>query len=352
MHPIRAPELMRQQNRASILAIIQEHGPISRIELAQLLDLNPATVTRITRALLEEGLITEIGEGTSQSAGRKPVLLEFNHRAQLLAGVVVRATEMTGIIGDLAGTVLSRRTALLSSQAAIEPFIEDLLKVDPSYHPRLTATCIGLSHPDATLLETLSNTLHVPVTITEPVRLSTLGEAAWGSAQGQRTFALFDLGSTSSVGVYLDGQTQVGGLGLSLSGKSLSARLCDAGLITQVKQALLAGEPSALCHMAERLSTGMIFEAARQHDPLALRVIQVAADELAWAAVSLADILSLDCVILGGTWFHAADILIPMMQDRMGTFDLRQPLVLSAGLGDEAPLLGAIKLLLDQVTLR
>jgi predicted NBD/HSP70 family sugar kinase len=351
MHPLRAPELMRQQNRAVILATIQEHGPISRIELAQILNLNPATVTRITRTLIEENLITEVGEGTSQSAGRKPVLLEFNNRAQLLAGVVVRASEMTGIVADLAGTVLVRRTQLKPPQLESAPLLalfEDLFDTDPSYAPRVTAACVGLPDADHTALTESIST--IPLFKADMATLTALGEVEWGMAQGYRHFALLDLGAYSKLCTYLDGQTQVGDLGLSSDGESLSERVNDAGLVRHMEQVLAAGESSALCH--QRLSSAMIFEAARQHDPAALRVVRSAADDIAWAAAAISTMLTLDTVFLGGSWHYALDLLIPLIQDKLDTFQIKGPALIPTGLGDDAPLLGTIKLMLQQISLR
>src|SRR5262249_29776896 len=102
-----SPELMRQQNRAIVLAKIQEQGPISRVELANLLGLNPATITRITRDLIGEGLVKEEGEGESKGvsgskAGRKRVLLRFNHIARLAVAIHCGSRQVTGVVADLA----------------------------------------------------------------------------------------------------------------------------------------------------------------------------------------------------------------------------------------------------------
>ena len=359
MRTTHSPELMRHPNRASILTTIQARGPISRVELAQLLDLNPATVTRITRTLLDEGLICEIGEGASQSAGRKPVLLSFNHRAQLLIAVHAQSEWMTGVVADLAGTFLTRRTILLSARLSARtllPLFEDLLGTDPSYRSRLTTACVGWTHPDEidhNLCQALSDTLGISVVAAEAAELAALGEAEWGAAQSQRHFALFFLGGASRACIFLDQRTRAGGLGLAPTGEPLADRLCDAGLVAQAQQALESGEHSALHHMAERahLSAGMIFEAARQHDAIAQRVVDSAAGDIAWAAAWLSDALALNSVILGGTWHHAADILIPLAAAKMEAFSDSPPTLIPVGLGDDAPILGAIRFMLEQVKL-
>jgi predicted NBD/HSP70 family sugar kinase len=357
MSPARLPELMRQPSRSSVLATIQQRGPISRVELAQLLDLNPATITRITRTLLDEDLIREIGEGSNQGAGRKPVLLTFNHRAQLLIAVHVQAGSATGVVADLAGTFLIRRTVLLSSQhlsPALMPLFEDLIESDPSYGPRLAAACVGgvhLHEEEENLSQTLSSTLGIPVITAETVELAALGEAEWGAVQGQRHFALFYLGGHSQGCAYLHGETRLGGLGLALDGTPLAARLCDAGLVTLARNALETGERSALHAMAgqARLSANMIFEAARQHDPLAQRIVNSAAQDIAWAAAWLSNALALNHVVLGGSWVQAASLLIPTAAAHLASLTAKPPLLVPVGLGDDASILGAVWLMLNHL---
>ncbi len=357
MSPARPPELMRQQSRSSVLATIQQRGPISRVELAQLLDLNPATITRITRTLLDEDLIHETGEGSNQGAGRKPVLLTFNHRARLLIAVNVQADSATGVVADLAGTFLVRRTVLLSSPRlldALTSLFEDLIEFDPSYRPRLVAAGIGGVHLDQEadhLSQTLSSALGIPVTTAETVELAALGEAEWGAVQGQRHFALLYLGSYSQGCVYLGGETRLGGLGLAPDGTPLAERLCDAGLVALARRALEAGERSALQAMASqaRLSANMIFEAARQHDSLAERIVNAAAQEIAWAAAWLSNALALSHVVLGGTWVQAASLLIPAAASHLNQLTEKPPALVPVGLGDDAPVLGAIWSMLDHL---
>ncbi len=355
MNPPRAPELMRQQNRNVILETIEEGGPISCKDLAHLLNLNPATVTRITRVLLEEDLICETGEGESQRAGRKPVMLSFNHRARLLIGTHITAREISAVIADMAGTVLTRRTLLAPNNNTAETLLalfEDLLAADPSYTRRLAAASVNHFAPQTPdIVDTLSVTFNMPVlTATEAV-LAAIGEIAWGTAQDQTHFALLYLGTHSGSCSYLDGMFRAGGLGITPQGEPLSARLCDQGLIAQARDLLGTDTASALhsLNLTDRLSVSRIIEAARQRDPVALTVVHNTAHDIAHAALWLANLLALDLVILAGAWQSAADVLIPAINDHLA--DLHHPTlaVVPAALGSDAALLGAVQWALNQL---
>ncbi|MGH2485130.1 MAG: winged helix-turn-helix transcriptional regulator, partial [Ktedonobacterales bacterium] len=61
---------------ALVLACIREHGPISRVLIAQRTELSRTTVSAIARALLQEGVIREGARSSStKRGGRRAILL-------------------------------------------------------------------------------------------------------------------------------------------------------------------------------------------------------------------------------------------------------------------------------------
>lgn len=61
-------DLVKQLNSAVVYSLIDQHGPISRIQIAEQSQLAPASVTKITRQLLERGLIKEVDQQASTGA--------------------------------------------------------------------------------------------------------------------------------------------------------------------------------------------------------------------------------------------------------------------------------------------
>ena len=53
-------DLVKQLNSAAVYRLIDQYGPISRIQIAEQSQLAPASVTKITRQLIERGLIKEV----------------------------------------------------------------------------------------------------------------------------------------------------------------------------------------------------------------------------------------------------------------------------------------------------
>ena len=78
--------LLRKVNRSAILETIRQRGPINRSEVARVLGLSPATVTRIVSHLLDQQTVQDGGPSVT-AYGRRPVMLQFDPRASLIIGV-------------------------------------------------------------------------------------------------------------------------------------------------------------------------------------------------------------------------------------------------------------------------
>lgn len=102
--------VIRKQNRSMILENIICNEPISRAMLSKRTNMNKATVSEIIKELLETGLIEEIGEGSSTSAGgRKPTMLRLNKEAGLSISIDLGANYIAVALFYINGTILYER---------------------------------------------------------------------------------------------------------------------------------------------------------------------------------------------------------------------------------------------------
>lgn len=302
-----------------------------------MLGLNPATVTRITRDLIEDGLVTEEGEGTTKGAGRKPILLQFNHSARFVIAVQGDGQYITGIIANLASEVLHRRTTL--NMGSVEEIVEALLEENPNYRGQLAVICLCLPL-DAQLSKTthaLEKRYGVHILVSDKVTAAAHEEI---TTQGtDATFALLYLGAKSSNCVVIGGQSRVGQLGFSPDGQPLSHRLSDAGLIEVFEAAYTSGIPSAL-NKQERVA--QIFEAARHHDPAATQAVNWVIEDLAYCVAWFNRSLGIDHIILAGEWVRATDIILPRLEQALTKWVVPPPVVSISKLKEEASLMGAV----------
>jgi predicted NBD/HSP70 family sugar kinase len=79
---------LRRVNRGSVLRLLFFDGPLNRVELGALTGLSSGSVTNLCAALLEEGLIIEVGQEQSEG-GRPRVQLDVNRDFGGIIGVEI-----------------------------------------------------------------------------------------------------------------------------------------------------------------------------------------------------------------------------------------------------------------------
>lgn len=101
----------REINRQIALTLIRTHQPVSRADLARLMETNRPTVTLLVNELLDEGLVREGAKGSQKARGRKPTFLYINSDKGVAIALDVRASRtylmITDSIGKQMGEIVS-----------------------------------------------------------------------------------------------------------------------------------------------------------------------------------------------------------------------------------------------------
>ena len=101
----------REINRQIVLTLIRAHQPVSRADLARLMDTNRANVTFLINELLEEKLVYEGAQGNEKVRGRKPTYLYLNSQKTCAVALDIRASGtflmVTDSIGKQLGEIVS-----------------------------------------------------------------------------------------------------------------------------------------------------------------------------------------------------------------------------------------------------
>lgn len=104
---------LKRRNRMQVLKILKQRGPTSRIDIASALELTRAAVTIITNEMIDQGIISEIGEykHISEKAprGRKKILIDINHHYKFALGMTVEEELVSIGLSTLSGDVLDKR---------------------------------------------------------------------------------------------------------------------------------------------------------------------------------------------------------------------------------------------------
>ena len=97
----------RIYNRRLIFELLHQAGPLSRVDIAERIGLKPQTISGITRELLNQGLIQEVGKSVGQR-GQPQTYLAPNPEAGYSLGMHVDRGHISIVLGDLLLNVTKR----------------------------------------------------------------------------------------------------------------------------------------------------------------------------------------------------------------------------------------------------
>ena len=211
---------LKRHNRRLVLAAMHRLQLSSRVALASETGLTKPTISSIVNELLDEGLVTEDGRGSSTGqGGKRPTLLRFQPASRQVIGIAVEPGRVTGLLSDMAGVVSAQHEVAAAGQAAGEA----LSRVAAGLLPQLDASLLGigiavpgradtahgtvlhsaaLGLQDSDLAGPLEAEFGVPVWLANYAELSALGKLAFGAEA--------DALPATLVTIALDGQVELG----------------------------------------------------------------------------------------------------------------------------------------------
>lgn len=382
--------LLRKVNQSAVLEVLREDGPLSRSDLARRLQLSPPTITRIVADLLEAGIVREQSAGDS-TGGRRPTLLAFNARANLIIGVYI-GRHITGALADLHGSILARRALpalpgadgvsrlldvigqLQAEAAALGLPVRGVGIGAPSivHQPEgIVVLSPGHGWRNLPLKATLETRLGLPVFVENEVNLIALGESWRGAGQGIGNLVCLSLGAGIGAGILIDGRLYrgfhhaAGEVGYLIPGEQYLGRVYDPfgcleelagteGIVQRTRLALASGVPSLLGAgpngHPDSFTAESVLHAARAGDLVARQVVDETVTLLSIAVANLACVLDPERIIISGELAAFGDLFIGPMQRRLrGALPVVPDIVISE-LRIDAPILGAVVTVLRETS--
>lgn len=300
---------------------ILRFGPRPRTELAARLDVSGPTITRLTRGLLDDGLLRELPP-VPQQKGRPQEPLEIVADHARFIGVKVAADEVHAVVTDPRANVLEELVAPLPSRApaVVTRVIRDLVRPLARAHPRVAGVGVSLGgwvadrrrliacpmlgwDGPVELAEGLEARLGLPVAIENDMTSLLQGVLWFGVGRRWDSFLLLTIGQGVGVGVVergraVEGRRHMAGQAATLPTTTRAGRpvelgevACTAGMLTAARETGVLGEDDGL---------PALLAAVRAGEPGAIRVADEVTHELAVAAAGLVGVLDLGAVLLGG----------------------------------------------------
>jgi predicted NBD/HSP70 family sugar kinase len=379
-----------------VLGAIQASDGTSRVEIAQQTGLTAQTVSVIVRRLIEQGIVEESGSRPS-GAGKPRTALRINPTAAYAVGIHFDPLNVSIVVVDMKGRALARshqdispgldpegliaqagRTALsllsdlgiprervLGAGAACPGPIDQSkgLVTSPSRRDRWTEV------PIKRLLE---QHIGFDVTIDNDANAAAVGERWSGHGRTVSDFAFLYMGTGIGAGLFLSNHIyrgvslnagEFGHVAVEPTGTPcycgnrgcLEAMCSPAAIVKEVHAELALGRASNLALMYDEdpalVNHTAICLAAAEEDPVARRVIDRVAEYLAGCAVTIANTLDLELIVIGGRSItHVADIYRDKMSEFLGSRPLARHnhvvRVAISDIADDGAALGAASLVL------
>ena len=117
----------REINRQIALNLIRAHQPVSRADLARLMNVRRGVASLLVSELLSESLIFEGALGESVGRGRRPTFLYIDSRERCVVGVDIRASRTYILVTDLVGRQLGAVSSFQTNRD-VDTLIQELAR--------------------------------------------------------------------------------------------------------------------------------------------------------------------------------------------------------------------------------
>ena len=380
------PWLIRDLNRRLIVNALKENSPISRADLAKVTRLSLPTVTRIIEDLCAERLVTALGKGSS-SGGRPPLMLEFNAGISYVSGVHIGEHKIRVALSDMDGNIVDSTERPHTSNRDYKNVVKQVLSeiaalMERSGRSRSSLVAIGLAIPgmvdsdnglvlkavnmpgwvNAPIRELMQDEWRVPVFLDKEPNMAALGEHWRGAGEGKNNMVYLDFGTGIGAGIIINGKLYHGshyGAGeigyMGMGQRRFKLMNLDRGhfevlaSIDTIKKriaAIIQREMGKNVDDIELITA--IAKINKEPNGTAAHVLRKTGKIMGNAIANICSVLDPDIVIIGGdTIALAGALLLNEINRVVRTLLPASPKVITSSLGEKAPILGAIRVVLE-----
>jgi len=347
----------REINRQIALNLIRAHQPVSRADLARLMNVRRGVASLLVSELLGESLIFEGALGEAVGRGRRPTFLYIDSRQRCVVGVDIRATRTYILVTDLMGRqlgVVSSFQTNRDSDTLIQELARRIKQILVDYKEIGACEGVGVSVPgmvdpgkgrvvhaptlswrDVNLRDPLSVALGIPVHIENSGKACALAQL-WATrsdvvASGNSVFVSVSDGV--GVGVVVNGEVlrgrhntagEFGHVPLSIDGPrcSCGATGCWEAYVSNL--ATLSryfgqdlSEPKPRDAESATFSVEDLIARARAGDAKAIAAINSTARYLGLGLASLVNALDPARIYIGGKITTAWSLIEPIVRSAL-----------------------------------
>ena len=390
-------ELMKQLNVSAVLKVIRDNGSLSRADVAKITGLTPASVTNITKMLIEDEYLVECKVGQS-SGGRPPIMLELNPNARYVIGISIGVGMIDVVITNLSAEIILKKSIEINEERYDYDFVfkelvklineviecskiekEKILGAGVALHGIVNArTGMSIYSPyygwkEINIKEALENELNLGVYVDNDVRAMALGESWFGITKDISNFVTLNISNGIGAGIIINNKPyygvdfSAGEIGhIVVEGDGDKCNCGNYGCLETVasnnnitKKAIKLikqGTNSVLKELKadiNQLTIEDISEAAKLEDELAISIIKEAARYIGIAITNLINILNPTSIVVVGeifeNTFYAIETLNEIVKNRGMKLSSKNVRIIKSMLGRDAAVVGATTLVIQEI---
>ena len=378
---------VRVQNQKMILESIYEKKETSRAELARDLSMSKPAMADNLNVLLKNGIVEEIGiSKTNKLRGRNPIIIRFCKEHKYIFAIDLSFKDPLIALGNLAGEILEETSVKIPQKATpaarkemVRKAINDLLH---SNNLEENSLCyIAVSAPgvffqkdspalanqqfllwfEEDIFPRISREIGVHFFIKNDANTAAIGEYIYGSGTDSVNMLYLSCGLGVGSGIILNSQLFEGSYGAAGEihnmidpqklklGKNLENTVSIHALIQRVKEDILANTAHSFAGIdPEKLEFEHIVSAYRQHDAYIMDLLRNICVEIGCTIANIANILTIDTVVMGGEYIIFEDILLRTVKEITEANCPYRPNVVLSKLGRYAGIYGLFGIVRDK----
>ncbi|GHI03763.1 MarR family transcriptional regulator [Streptomyces cellostaticus] len=211
----------------SVAIEVLVHGPLSRTGLARRLDLSQGSLTRLTKPLIESGLLVEVAEAGAPAEGRQgrpSQPLDVVAESRSFLGFKITADTVYGVVTTLRSDVVARLDRPLPGRdpARVADLLAEMTAELAEGRPALAGIGIGvgglvreravvgespfLQWRNVPLAELVQARTGLPVVVENDVAALVEAETWFGAGRGLDRFVVLTIGAGIGYGLVLGGK--------------------------------------------------------------------------------------------------------------------------------------------------
>lgn len=328
-----------QASDSPVRSLVREvliRGPIARSDLAVRLGLSVASLTRLSKPLLETGFLRETDDLQAGSVGRPTRPLEVSPDSNRFVGIKLTGDTAAGVATNLRSDAFDSVELPLPGHrpADVVTAIAEVVArlggagnfsgVGISIGGKVSADGTVLRAPflgwrDVPLMDLVKAELALPVAVENDVVALTVAEQWFGAGRGEPNFAVVTVGAGVGYGLVVNdmviappdaGLGLVGHYPLNPSGPLCvdGHRGCASAILTIHA---ICGQVAAVT--GERIPYGQVLQLAADGSPIARQVVDDAGEYLGTLLAAVANLTMVDLIVLSGEGVELTDVA----KDRM-----------------------------------